>query len=47
MTAPVTEANKAIIRELFQAWGESRVDRVRVRVDPDGEWWALASRRTR
>ena len=47
MIEPVTEANKAIIRELFQAWGESRFDRVRALVDPDGEWWTLASRRTR
>ena len=47
MIEPVTEANKAIIRELFQAWGESRFDRGRDLVDPDGEWWTLASRRTR
>ena len=47
MTSSVTETNKAVVRELFQAWGGSRWDRVRELVDPDGEWWMLGSRRTR
>ncbi|MGI5129817.1 nuclear transport factor 2 family protein [Pseudonocardia sp. CA-107938] len=43
----VVDANKAIVRELFEAWSQSRFDRVRELVDPDGEWWNLASRRSR
>jgi ketosteroid isomerase-like protein len=49
MTDPATDtaANKAVVRELFEAWSQSRFDRVRELVDRDGEWWNLAGRRSR
>jgi ketosteroid isomerase-like protein len=40
-------ANKAVVEEFFQAWSESRFDRVSELVDPDGQWWTLAKRKTR
>src|SRR3981189_293707 len=41
------EANKALVREFFQSWGESDFDHMLELVDPEGEWWTLANRRTR
>ena len=40
-------ANKAVVEEFFRAWSDSRFDRVAELVDPEGEWWTLAKRRTR
>lgn len=41
------EANKALVREFFQSWGESDFDHMLELVDPEGEWWTLANRKTR
>jgi ketosteroid isomerase-like protein len=40
-------ANKALVREFFDSWAESDFDRMLDLVDPDGEWWTLAKRKTR
>jgi uncharacterized protein len=41
------EANKALVAEFFKSWGESDFDHMLELVDPEGEWWTLANRRTR
>lgn len=44
---PDLAANKALIAEFFAAWEEGQFERMEKMLDPDGEWWTLASRKTR
>jgi uncharacterized protein len=41
------KARKAIVTEFFRAWSEGEFDRLEQLLDPDGEWWTLASRASR
>jgi hypothetical protein len=45
--AQVRATNKAVVTELFRTWQEGRFDRVAELLDPDGDWWTLAQRKTR
>jgi uncharacterized protein len=40
-------ANKALVREFFEAWARSDVEHTARLLDLDGEWWTLANRKTR
>jgi ketosteroid isomerase-like protein len=40
-------ANKATVTEFFESWAAGHFDRVEQLLDPAGDWWTLASRKTR
>jgi uncharacterized protein len=43
----VLSANKRIVADFFDYWAHGNSDRIERLLDPEGEWWTLAKRKTR